>query len=109
MSGRAHMSSLPHARVAPLDVWDGDGVRLRDNLGDFEPVIERAKTTAHNEGFNVRTLFTQTVEKSGGGNARSSPGVSQTAHSVPTNCPQLQVTGVNCRDAFKQVKALRRP
>lgn len=32
----------------------------------FEPIIERAKTAAHNEGFNVRTLFTQTVEKSGG-------------------------------------------
>lgn len=32
----------------------------------FAPIIERAKTAAHNEGFNVRTLFTQTVEKSGG-------------------------------------------
>jgi phage antirepressor YoqD-like protein len=32
----------------------------------FEPIMERAKTAAHNEGFNVRTLFTQTVEKSGG-------------------------------------------
>ena len=32
----------------------------------FEPIIERAKTAAHSEGFNVRTLFTQTVEKSGG-------------------------------------------
>ncbi|QFG09066.1 antirepressor KilAC domain-containing protein [Mycobacterium phage ThulaThula] len=32
----------------------------------FEPIIERAKQAAHNEGFNVRTLFTQTVEKSGG-------------------------------------------
>lgn len=32
----------------------------------FEPIIERAKVAAHNEGFNVRTLFTQTVEKSGG-------------------------------------------
>ncbi|MBL3752323.1 phage antirepressor KilAC domain-containing protein [Mycobacteroides abscessus] len=32
----------------------------------FEPIIERAKTAAHNEGFNVRTLFTQTVKKTGG-------------------------------------------
>lgn len=32
----------------------------------FEPIIERAKTAAHNEGFNVRTLFTQTVEKGDG-------------------------------------------
>jgi DNA-damage-inducible protein D len=32
----------------------------------FEPVIERAKTTAHNEGFNVRTLFTVQRENSGG-------------------------------------------
>lgn len=32
----------------------------------FEPIIERAKQAAHNEGFNIRTLFTQTVEKSGG-------------------------------------------
>lgn len=34
---------------------------------NFEPIIERAKTAAHNEGFNVRTLFMQTHEKSGGG------------------------------------------
>lgn len=32
----------------------------------FEPVIERAKTAAHNEGFNVRTLFTVNREKTGG-------------------------------------------
>lgn len=32
----------------------------------FEPVIERAKITAHNEGFNVRTLFTVNREKTGG-------------------------------------------
>ncbi|KRQ27122.1 hypothetical protein AOT93_26530 [Mycobacteroides sp. H110] len=32
----------------------------------FEPIIERAKTAAHGEGFNVRTLFTQTVKKTGG-------------------------------------------
>lgn len=33
---------------------------------NFEPIVERAKTAAHNEGFNVRTLFMQTHEKSGG-------------------------------------------
>lgn len=33
---------------------------------DFEPVIERAKTAAHNQGFNVRTLFRLDPEKSGG-------------------------------------------
>lgn len=33
---------------------------------DFEPVIERAKTAAHNEGFNVKTLFRIDPEKSGG-------------------------------------------
>lgn len=32
----------------------------------FEPVIERAKIAAHNEGFNVRTLFTVNREKTGG-------------------------------------------
>lgn len=32
----------------------------------FEPVVERAKTAAHNEGFNVRTLFTVNRENSGG-------------------------------------------
>ncbi|AGT12248.1 DNA damage inducible protein D-like protein [Mycobacterium phage Velveteen] len=32
----------------------------------FEPIIERAKTAAASEGFNVRTLFTQTVKKTGG-------------------------------------------
>lgn len=32
----------------------------------FEPVIERAKTTAANEGFNVKTLFTVNRENSGG-------------------------------------------
>lgn len=32
----------------------------------FEPVVERAKTAAHNEGFNVRTLFTVIREKTGG-------------------------------------------
>lgn len=44
---------------------------LMDQLGyprwqDFEPVIERAKTTAHNEGFNVRTLFRVDPEKTAG-------------------------------------------
>lgn len=44
---------------------------LMDQMGyaswqKFEPIIERAKTAAHNEGFNVRTLFTQTVKKTGG-------------------------------------------
>jgi hypothetical protein len=29
----------------------------------FEPVVERAKATAHNEGFNVRTLFTRSTVK----------------------------------------------
>lgn len=32
----------------------------------FEPVVERAKVAAHNEGFNVRTLFTVNRENSGG-------------------------------------------
>ncbi|ASZ74423.1 antirepressor [Mycobacterium phage Soul22] len=32
----------------------------------FEPVIERAKTTAASEGFNVKTLFTVNRENSGG-------------------------------------------
>lgn len=32
----------------------------------FEPVIERAKASAHNQGFNVRTLFTVIRENSGG-------------------------------------------
>jgi DNA-damage-inducible protein D len=32
----------------------------------FAPIIERAKQAAHNEGFYVRTLFTQAVEKTGG-------------------------------------------
>ncbi len=44
---------------------------LMDQMGyprwaDFEPVIERAKLTAHNEGFNVRILFRVDPEKSGG-------------------------------------------
>lgn len=33
---------------------------------EFEPVIERAKTAAHNQGFNVQILFRQTTEKTGG-------------------------------------------
>lgn len=32
----------------------------------FEPVVERAKVAAHNQGFNVRILFTVNREKSGG-------------------------------------------
>ncbi|RIQ99286.1 phage antirepressor KilAC domain-containing protein [Mycobacteroides abscessus] len=32
----------------------------------FEPVIERAKQAAHNQGFNVNTLFTVNREKTGG-------------------------------------------
>lgn len=32
----------------------------------FEPVIERAKQAAHNQGFNVHTLFTVNREKTGG-------------------------------------------
>ena len=44
---------------------------LMEQLGyprwaDFEPVIERAKTTAAAEGFNVKTLFRVDPEKSGG-------------------------------------------
>jgi phage antirepressor YoqD-like protein len=37
-----------------------------DNWQNFEQVIERAKTAAHNQGFNVRTLFT-VVSKKGAG------------------------------------------
>lgn len=33
---------------------------------DFEPVVERAKIAAHNQGFNVRTLFRVNPEKTGG-------------------------------------------
>lgn len=33
---------------------------------DFEPVVERAKIAAHNQGFNVRTLFRVDPEKTGG-------------------------------------------
>lgn len=33
---------------------------------DFEPVVERAKIAAHNQGFSVRTLFRVNPEKSGG-------------------------------------------
>lgn len=33
---------------------------------DFEPVIERAKIAAHNQGFNVKTLFRVSTEKTGG-------------------------------------------
>lgn len=32
----------------------------------FEPAVERAKTSAHNEGFNVKILFTVKRENSGG-------------------------------------------
>jgi DNA-damage-inducible protein D len=44
---------------------------LMEKLGyprwaDFEPAIERAKMTAHNEGFNVRTLFRINPEKTAG-------------------------------------------
>lgn len=33
---------------------------------DFEPVIERAKAAAHNQGFNAKILFRVNPEKSGG-------------------------------------------
>lgn len=33
---------------------------------EFEPVVERAKISAHNQGFNVRTLFRCSTEKTGG-------------------------------------------
>lgn len=33
---------------------------------EFEPVIERAKQAAHNQGFNVNTLFRANTEKTGG-------------------------------------------
>lgn len=44
---------------------------LMDQMGyprwqDFEPVVERAKIAAHNQGFNVRALFRVNTEKSGG-------------------------------------------
>jgi DNA-damage-inducible protein D len=44
---------------------------LQEQLGyptwqHFEPVVERAKQTAHNEGFNIKTLFTVQRENSGG-------------------------------------------
>ncbi|MDV8022320.1 phage antirepressor KilAC domain-containing protein [Rhodococcus sp. IEGM 1330] len=32
----------------------------------FEPVVERAKVAAHNQGFNVKILFTVNREKTGG-------------------------------------------
>lgn len=37
-----------------------------DNWQNFDKVIERAKIAAHNEGFNVRTLFTATSKKTDG-------------------------------------------
>lgn len=37
-----------------------------DNWQNFEKVIERAKQAAHNEGFNVRTLFTAVSRNTGG-------------------------------------------
>ncbi|KWX66851.1 phage antirepressor KilAC domain-containing protein [Mycobacterium sp. NAZ190054] len=39
---------------------------------NFEPIIERAKTAAHNEGFNVRCIFSQTRKDHDG------PGPAQT-------------------------------
>ncbi|WP_156649144.1 phage antirepressor KilAC domain-containing protein [Mycobacteroides abscessus] len=36
-----------------------------DNWQNFERSIERAKQAAHNEGFNVRTLFTAVSKKAG--------------------------------------------
>ncbi|WP_228845553.1 phage antirepressor KilAC domain-containing protein [Mycobacteroides abscessus] len=32
---------------------------------NFEPIIERAKQAAHNEGFNVRSIFSQTRKDAG--------------------------------------------
>lgn len=37
-----------------------------DKWQNFEQVIERAKISAHNEGFNVRTLFTAVSKKGDG-------------------------------------------
>lgn len=37
-----------------------------DKWQNFEQVIERAKTSAHNEGFNVKTLFTAVSKKGDG-------------------------------------------
>lgn len=56
--------------------------RLMEQMGysswqKFEPIIERAKTAAHNEGFNVRTLFNQTVKDAG-----SAPGPRQADYLV---------------------------
>ncbi|AWN04968.1 hypothetical protein I5H21_gp044 [Mycobacterium phage Byougenkin] len=41
-----------------------------DNWQNFEKVVERAKVSAHNQGFNVRTLFTA-VSKKGAGRPQS--------------------------------------
>src|SRR5690606_31062829 len=41
-----------------------------DNWQNFEKVVERAKIAAHNQGFNVRTLFTA-VSKKGPGRPQS--------------------------------------
>lgn len=37
-----------------------------DNWQNFEKVVERAKVAAHNQGFNVRTLFTAVSKKTDG-------------------------------------------
>lgn len=37
-----------------------------DNWQNFEKVVERAKISAHNQGFNVRTLFTAVSNKGDG-------------------------------------------
>lgn len=50
---------------------------------NFEKVVERAKTAAHNEGFNVRTLFMQTHKKAGG---RPQTESSDPADSFPDSC-----------------------
>ncbi|SKY29633.1 DNA-damage-inducible protein D [Mycobacteroides abscessus subsp. massiliense] len=51
------------------DVWSTRwlmGKMAYSRWEDFERVIERAKQAAHNQGFNVRTLFRVAPKKTGG-------------------------------------------
>ena len=68
-NGDSPFDSIRRTRPDGSDFWSARALQAMMSYPTwqhFEPVIERAKSAAANQGYNVETLFTVDREKSGG-------------------------------------------
>ena len=68
-NGDSPFDSIRRTRPDGSEFWSARALQAMMSYPTwqhFEPVIERAKSAAANQGYNVETLFTVDREKSGG-------------------------------------------